>query len=159
MLRLDLVSALEVRSNGNPGNVFTAHLTPDPSSEFPWEEQPPIQFSELALHVTEAHTVHEVLPLHVIKQLTLRITKNKTKALLVDVDFRKNNNNIDDTKSAILELKELCKTAGLHLLDIIEQTRHNPDPKFLIGKGKLQTVLLRAMQLDVDMVVFSRKST
>ena len=155
LLRLDLVSALEVRPNGNPGNVFTAHLTPDPSSEFPWEELPPVQFSDLALNVTEL-TRSLSVEIARNKQLTLKITKNKTKALLVHVDFRKNNKNNDDTKSEIIELKELCKTAGLHLLDIIEQTRHNPDPKFLIGKGKLQTVLLRAMQLDVDMVVFSQ---
>ena len=87
LLRLDLVSALEVRPNGNPGNVFTAHLTPDPSSEFPWEELPPVQFSDLALNVTEL-TRSLSVEIARNKQLTLKITKNKTKALLVHVDFR-----------------------------------------------------------------------
>ena len=52
------------------------------------------------------------------------------------------------------ELRELCRTAGVKVLDVLVQRRPDPDPKFLVGRGKLDEILLRAMQLGAEAVIF-----
>ena len=52
------------------------------------------------------------------------------------------------------ELTELCRTAGVRVLDVLEQRRPEADPKYLIGRGKLEEVLIRAMQLDANVLIF-----
>ncbi len=52
------------------------------------------------------------------------------------------------------ELRELCRTAGLQVVDVITQRRAEPDPHFLLGRGKLDEVVLRALQHDATLLVF-----
>jgi GTP-binding protein HflX len=52
------------------------------------------------------------------------------------------------------ELRELCRTAGVRVMGVIEQRRPEADPKTLIGRGKLEEVLIRAMQLDANVLIF-----
>ena len=56
--------------------------------------------------------------------------------------------------SAWRELKELCRTAGVGVMGVIQQRRPEADPKYLIGRGKLEEVLIRAMQVDANVLVF-----
>ena len=57
------------------------------------------------------------------------------------------------------ELRELCRTAGLQVVDVITQRRPEPDPKFLLGRGKLEEVVLRALQHDATLLVFDPELT
>jgi GTP-binding protein HflX len=52
------------------------------------------------------------------------------------------------------ELRELCRTAGLQVVDVAIQRRPEPDPRYLIGRGKLEDVLVRAMQYDASVLIF-----
>ncbi|HEY2903145.1 MAG TPA: GTPase HflX, partial [Polyangia bacterium] len=54
----------------------------------------------------------------------------------------------------VQELRELCRTAGVGVMGVIEQRRPDADPKYLIGRGKLEEVLIRAMQLDANVLIF-----
>jgi GTP-binding protein HflX len=54
----------------------------------------------------------------------------------------------------VAELRELCRTAGLQVLDVISQRRTQLDPRTLLGKGKLDEVVLRALQYDATVLVF-----
>jgi GTP-binding protein HflX len=51
------------------------------------------------------------------------------------------------------ELRELCRTAGIALVDIVEQKRPNPDPRTFFGSGKLRQVLVRALEQDVEILI------
>ena len=53
----------------------------------------------------------------------------------------------------MLELSELARTAGVVVLDKFIQ-RKSPDPKTLIGAGKLEEITLRALRLGADSLVF-----
>ena len=63
-------------------------------------------------------------------------------------------------KSAALrsmaELHELARTAGVEVIDEVVQFRHKTDARYLIGRGKLQEVVLRSMQRFADMLIFDR---
>jgi GTP-binding protein HflX len=55
------------------------------------------------------------------------------------------------------ELEELAFSAGTVVLDKIIQRRADIDPRTLLGKGKLQDILIRSMQLGVDVIIFDRE--
>ena len=58
-----------------------------------------------------------------------------------------------DAKDSMAELAELAKTAGVKIADKVVQ-RRRPDPKTLLGKGKLEEVILHCLQLGAEMLVF-----
>jgi len=51
------------------------------------------------------------------------------------------------------ELRELCRTAGIHLVDLATQRRPGPDPRTFFGQGKLRDVLVRALAQDVELLI------
>lgn len=73
----------------------------------------------------------------------------KTNAILVGVYGP----GVKDIQSSIDELKELARTANVHVLDTVIQKR-TPDPKTLLGKGKLEEVVLHCLKLGAEMVIF-----
>ncbi len=51
------------------------------------------------------------------------------------------------------ELRELCRTDGLDLVDLATQRRPGPDPRTFFGQGKLRDVLVRALAQDVELLI------
>jgi len=51
------------------------------------------------------------------------------------------------------ELRELCRTAGLGLVELVGQRRRRPDPRSFLGSGKLREVLVRALEQDVELLI------
>jgi GTP-binding protein HflX len=74
----------------------------------------------------------------------------RERALLVHVQLGR----ARDAEARVAELRELCRTAHVEVLDVLVQRRPEADPKFLVGRGKLDEILLRAMQLGADVVIF-----
>lgn len=56
-------------------------------------------------------------------------------------------------KDSIEELRELARTAGVHVVDTIIQ-RRVPDPRTLVGKGKLEDIVLRCLRLEAELLIF-----
>ena len=57
-------------------------------------------------------------------------------------------------EDSLRELSELARTAGVEVADRVLQVRDRVDPKFVLGRGKLEEVVIRAMQLDVEVLIF-----
>lgn len=53
----------------------------------------------------------------------------------------------------INELRELCQTAGVALIDLVKQRRPHPDPRTFLGSGKLREVLVHALEQDVEVLI------
>ncbi|MEL6342583.1 MAG: GTPase HflX [Myxococcota bacterium] len=66
-------------------------------------------------------------------------------------------NNAEEARSSLGELRRLAETAGLQVMDEILQMRRAFDNKYVIGKGKLQQALIRAMQLGCEVLIFDRE--
>lgn len=56
-------------------------------------------------------------------------------------------------ESSMAELRELARTAGVRIVDEVIQ-RRQPDPKSLLGKGKLEEVVLRCLRLGAELLIF-----
>lgn len=144
LLRLDAVAAITVDAAGTPGKLFLAHMVPDgPATELPPESphNPKTNFIELITRVEQQFgRAHRVASRDV----------GKDRALIVHVQLGR----AKDAEARISELKELCRTAGVKVLDVLIQRRPEADPRFLVGRGKLDEILLRAMQLGAECVIF-----
>jgi GTPase len=57
-------------------------------------------------------------------------------------------------RGSLEELRELARTAGVETIDATLQLRREIDPRYLIGRGKLEDLLLRSMQLMADLIIF-----
>jgi GTP-binding protein HflX len=64
-----------------------------------------------------------------------------------------------DLEMQVEELKELAHSAGVEVIDVLTQQRPRVDPRFLMGPGKLQELVIRALQAGVDLVIFDQNLT
>jgi GTP-binding protein HflX len=160
LLRLDLVAAIGLQPDGRPADLHVAHLLPPLPGQPPWRILPsePFHHSTLdAVALTEAleEEFERVAPSAVA-------TDTRTRALLVVVDLRRRRpgapttagSNGADPGGRVAELRELCRTANVRVSGVMEQRRHESDPKYLVGRGKLEEILIRAMQVDANALIF-----
>jgi GTP-binding protein HflX len=82
----------------------------------------------------------------------MRRTGGRERAILVGVGGKGKTR--ADAESSLAELRELARSAGVEVIDASVQMRRDPDPRTLIGKGKLEDILLRSMQLMADLIIF-----
>ncbi len=59
------------------------------------------------------------------------------------------------SQSAMQELLQLVRAAGASVVDVITQTRSEPDPATYVGKGKLEEIKQSLEANEADMVVFN----
>lgn len=149
-LRLDFIVAVETNILGAPGRSEYAHLSPS------------IKGVSVTRNAVEAF---ELLPQNADEILRaveteLRATTDKAQttkvppAILVHL-----NTGERDANERREEMLELCRTAGIDVVRIIEQKRRSPDPKSLVGSGKLQQIELHALDDDAEFVIFDRELT
>jgi GTP-binding protein HflX len=60
-------------------------------------------------------------------------------------------------EESMRELRELARTAGVETVDTVIQLRERIDPKHVMGKGKLEEVVVRAIELDASVLVLDRE--
>ena len=147
-LRLDFVVAIEANILGAPGRAEYAHLTP--SIKGVTVSRNAVEaFAELPQNADEI--------LHAV-ETELRATADTTSktsappAILVHL-----NTGEKDASERREEMLELCRTAGIEVVRIIEQRRRQPDPNSLVGSGKLQQIELHALDDDAEFVIFDRE--
>jgi len=152
LLRLDLVAAIEVLQDGLPGKVFQAHLLPNNDDELPWEILPPVSVHELPGDFAEMIEAldDEIARLHVPRS----IGDTRERAILINVST----GSLAAAQDSMDELCELARSAGINGVHRIIQ-RRKIDPKHVMGKGKLQETIVKAMQLGAGVLIFELNLT
>lgn len=157
LLRLDLMSVIQVeRKDGLPGMVYSAHLVPTAAENLEAEAQSlPYEFLEPNIPSqldTDFTSLIESLEDEMARiRLTARTRQTgRDRAILVGVTT----GDVDDEAESIAELKELAMSADVVILDTVIQRRPKIDPKTVLGKGKLDELLIRSMRLGADILVF-----
>jgi len=153
LLRLDAVAAIGVKDDGLPGVLHWAHLLPQNGEGAFWrtetlpsvhDEQPDLQATLTALEDELA------------RDAVVRKTGDRERAVLVAVCIDRNRT---ASEASLAELKELARTAGVEVADALLQQRREADPRYLIGKGKLDELNLASMQSGADVLVFDKNLT
>jgi GTPase len=149
LLRLDAVAAIVARDDGLPGKVYLATLLPfnEGGELYRLEQAPSVQ--ELRFDAQASATELEQ---EMARAAPGRAVGSEGRALLVGA-FTGSRGAAEDSMA---ELRELARTAGVEVLDVILQGRREIDPRTVVGEGKLQEILVRSMALDADLLVFDR---
>ncbi|HSP80514.1 MAG TPA: GTPase HflX [Myxococcaceae bacterium] len=150
LLRLDMVAAVGVAPNGLPGVLHFAHLIPENGSGQFWSvaSLPGVHDDQPDLLATL-----EALEEEFSRKAAARTVSGREKAILVAVCL---DGNRAFTEASLEELKELARTAGVEVIDSVLQVRREADPRYLIGRGKLEDLNLRAMQAMADLLIFDK---
>jgi GTPase len=148
-LRLDLVAAIDATADGLSAQVRAAHLLPDNPEGRLWQLLPP---QPLAQDGLAFDALIQALEEEFARTTDRAVARDgRPAALLVHVAVGRA---AAESEARVAELRELCRTAGLQVVGVTTQRRPDPDPRHLLGKGKLEEVVLRAMQLGAEMLIF-----
>jgi GTP-binding protein HflX len=154
ILQLDLVACIaEKRDEGIL--IHTGHLIPQNKKGQAWDFIGPIPVQELDLDFIEFITELEN---EFVKERGSHyiLDKDKERCVLVSVASPRRAQDVEDR---ITELKDLCYSAGITVVETIIQRPKEIHPKFLIGKGKIEEIIVRCQQLGVDLLVFDDELT
>jgi GTPase len=153
LLRLDLVAAVGVGPQGLPGVLHYAHLVPENGTGEFWAT---ITLPSVHEPQPDVLGTLEALEEELGRKAAARTVQGRDKALLVAVCL---DGNRARAEASLAELHELARTAGVEVLDSILQVRREPDPRYLIGRGKLEDLNLRSMQAMADLLIFDKDLT
>jgi GTP-binding protein HflX len=151
-LRLDLIGALEAREDGSPGRLYWAHLVPENPAGNYWMIMKPEEPHRLNINFL---SFIQALEDEFTKKQKTRKMEATDKAILLRVE----KNPLAGVETSLSELAQLAHTCGVEVFDSIVQYRPQPDPKFMVGRGKLSAIDLRATQIGANMLIFDHELT
>lgn len=153
-LRLDAVLVLGVDPGGHPAAASWAHLAPDPKDR---------TVRPMEARVRSAHELPEdaMAAVRAAEQEIARLFSGdaleveRDSAVLVGV-WPAGPRAKKEAEASMAELAELARTASVRVLDEVVQIRKVVDPKTVLGKGKLEELTLRALELGAELIIFDR---
>ena len=166
LLRLDLMSAIEVDTrSGFPGMVYSAHLVPatddanvddllggkegSSSTSLPYEFLKPAIPAHLDVNFTQLINSLEN-EMARVRHVSRGKLPGRDRAILIGVTT----GSIDEAEESLSELEELAASAEVFVRDKIIQRRQQIDPRTVLGRGKLNDLLIRSMSLGADLIIF-----
>jgi len=150
-LRLDLLSVLYVDTDGLPESLQSVHLLPGVKNGSNWGYLDPV-------HPAQQNESFEELIGAIENEFTRKSRSSATttsgdRAILVSVTT--------DTKivaeESMAELVELARSDNIQVLDTVLQRRRQINPRYILGKGKLAEIMILALQLNANLLIFNKE--
>jgi GTP-binding protein HflX len=155
-LRLDLVAAIQLTSAGDPRSVVWAHNVPADEGASPYREVGPVPIAQA--HIDVGRLMADLEAEFARRAKARPVQAKDGRAILVHVgDKTRGPQATYQAEESMRELRELARTAGVEVADTVIQMRTAVDPKFVMGKGKLEEVVVRAIERDASVLVFDRE--
>ncbi len=152
LLRLDMICALEARLDGLPGLVHSAHLIPENTAGKYWSLLEPRRPAELEFHFSSFISDLEGA---FARRQKLRRVEAADRGILIRVET----NPTGDAPLSLAELKELAHSSGVEVFDTVIQYRDALDPRYVLGRGKLADVVIKALQMGANLLIFDHELT
>lgn len=161
-LRLDLVAAIQLSAEWEPKTIDYAYNTPSSPSgsadgqdeRLPYRRIGPVPIGRVDVDFGELINALEAE--FARRSKTVSTTAKDGRAILVHVAEKSKQGAFAVAEDSLRELSELSRTAGVEVADTVIQLREKIDPRLIVGKGKLDDIVLRAAELDAATLVFDR---
>ena len=158
LLRLDLMAAIDVDvRTGLPGVVRAAHILPSIPTDRGNGNGDQFGFLTPALPSQLDVNFLELMDALEAEMARNRRTVKRTGAGDAAILVHVTTGAVSEAEDSMAELRELALSAGVAVVDEIIQRRPAIDPRTVMGKGKLDELLIRAMQIGADAVIFDRE--
>jgi GTP-binding protein HflX len=150
-LRLDLLSVLKVAADGLPEQLYSVHLLPDSRDGKNWAFLPPVHpanqkdsFEEF-IHALEGEFTR--------KSGAKEVESGQDRAILIGVSSQSK----ISAEESMRELSELARSDDVVVLASVLQQRRKVNPRLILGKGKLADILIQALQLGANLLIFDQE--
>ena len=150
-LRLDLLSVLKITADGLPERLYSVHLLPEDTGGRGWTFLPPVHpanqkesFEDL-INALEGEFTR--------LQRARRVERREDRAILVSVSTESKL----VAEESLGELVELARSDNIEVLDTVLQRQRKINPRLIVGKGKLADIMIRALQLDANLLIFNQE--
>ena len=151
LLSLDFVVAVTIDDEGRPDQVHAAHLLPENPRKELWNVLPAASIHRVDLPLGE---VLRSLEAEFARSERAHETRAADRAILLHVHAGR-----EEEEAALEEVRELCTSADVEVVAVLEQQRAEADPRYVVGRGKLDQIVLESMQLGVEIAIFTRDLT
>lgn len=155
-LRLDALLVIGVDSDGEVSGVAFGFLQPGHSALGMKHANGNIGFryrSDLGQLRFDFREFVEVLEELLSERVGKSRERSGTRAVLVGVYT----GHASAAEASMAELCELARTAGVEVADTVVQRRTQLDPRTVIGKGKLEDLVLHCLDLGAELLIFDRE--
>lgn len=152
-LRLDLIAAVLLSREGEPRSMTWAYNVPTHAGSgtpyavvgpVPWGAPQP-DFGQLISALESEFDTSQRLR---------EVRAKDGRAILVHVGEKRVPGAAQRAAARLNELESLAETAGVEVVDKVVQLRDRVDPKLVLGRGKLEEVVMRAIEQDVETLIF-----
>jgi GTPase len=151
LLRLDMMAAVTLTAEGFPHRVHAGHILPGSTEKEPCRIMDPLRPDELDIDCLRTIRALEAEMAGV--RALYDAGDGRERALLISVTTQPRR----IAEDSLAELKELVRSAGIAVADTVLQQRKKPDPRLLMGRGKLQELVILALQKGVSMLIFDQE--
>jgi GTP-binding protein HflX len=161
LLRLDMMASIDVSREGLPGLVRAAYLSPTPSNGSDpdgqaapaWEFLEPCAASQMDVDFLDF--IDALEDEFARKRGELHRADHRDRAILVGVTT----GSAEAERESLVELAELARSSDVVVLDTLVQRRPKLDARFLMGKGKIDELVIATLQHAADMIIFNQSLT
>ncbi len=150
LLRLDMVAIIAVTPAAALSFFYYAYL--DPESADGYQTEKLLHLNKLDLDF-----------LSFIQELEARRSKWQAAAQAISgpaaILIHVGTHGRSPAESSLKELEELAATAGMPVVGKVIQLRDKPDPRYLMGRGKLEETVLLALSRGAEYLIFDHSLT
>ncbi len=150
-LRLDMLSVLKLASDGLPETLHSVHLLPDSRDGKHWAFLPPV-------HPANQHDSFDEFIYALEGEFSQKadvkdVKSGQDRAILIGVSSQSRIR----AQESMRELKELARSDDIVVLSTVLQQRRKINPRLILGKGKLADILISALQLGANLLIFDQE--
>ncbi len=150
-LRLDLMSMLAVGKDGLPQQLHTAYLLPEVRKGKAWDFLSPVHPAQ------QKESAEEIITSIESEFSRIRgagkVESGQDRAILVSVSTEPKL----QAEESLAELVELARSDNVEVLQTVLQRRRKINPRLILGKGKLAEIMIVALQLDANLLIFDQE--
>ena len=153
LLRLDLVAAIGVGTNGLPANMSVAHVVPQNQHSQLYSVLPskPIHAWDL-----DCLALIESIETELARAGTGRTVSRATESAIL-ISASPEGRTVQEDRME--ELVDLARSNDVAVLDTVIQRSQAVNPKYLMGSGKLKDVIMMALHRGADLLIFDQDLT
>jgi len=149
-LRLDLLTVVKIDNEGLPERMYSAHLIPGTVDGKNWTFLDPVHPANQAGSAEDL--IAEIEGEFGRKTQTSAVDARQDRAILVSVTTEPKT----VAEESMAELVELARSDDVAILDTVIQRRAKVNPRLILGKGKLADIVILALQVDANLLIFNQ---
>ena len=148
LLRLDLVAVVQALGDGEPGNLELAHLDPSAISAEDGTSSLFVRVSARRVHDLDFDFRSTIRALESELTRRTRDSAGRTELESVLVVGVSSDDGIFD------EALDLVRSTDVLVAGVVRQRRRRPDPRTIVGRGKIDEIVLEGMRRGASVAIF-----